>query len=117
MRSAAARARAALLKYRAELEEAHAYLAQPHTAHLAEIDQILAEIEADIARMPKIPIRNLNLAAMQTATRGGSTQAQIITFIEQQFGVVVKKSIATGILIRFQNQDLKQFTDVFWIPV
>jgi hypothetical protein len=117
MRSAAARARAALLKYRAELEEVHAHLEQAHAAHLAEIDQILAEIEADIAGMPKIPIRNLVLAAVQTAPRRGRTRAQIITFIEQHFGVAVKKSTATVTLNRLQNQDLIQFADGFWIPV
>ena len=71
MRSTVARARAALLKYRAELEQVHAELEQAHAAHVTEIDQILRELDADIAGMPKIPIRNLILTAVQRAPRRG----------------------------------------------
>src|SRR5437868_15456164 len=116
MRSAAARARAALLNYRAELEQVHAYLAQAHAAHIVEIDQILQELEADIAGMPKVPIRNLILAAVQKAPRRGRTRAQIIQFIEQHFGTIVKKSTATVTLNRLQNQNLVIFVDGFWRP-
>jgi hypothetical protein len=117
MRSAAARARAALLKYRAELEQVHTRLEQAHAAHLAEIDQILGELDADIVGMPKVPIRNLILAAVQTAPRRGRTRAQIIQFIEQHFGVSVKKSTATVTLNRLRNQDLIHFSDGFWLPL
>jgi hypothetical protein len=117
MRSAAARARAALLKYRAELEQVHAYLEQAHATHVAEIDQILGELEADIAGMPKIPIRNLVLAAVQTAPSRGRTRAQIIQFIGQHFGIEVKKSTATVTLNRLQGQELIEFSDGFWRPL
>jgi hypothetical protein len=124
MRSAAARARAALLKYRTELEqvrahleEAHAHLEQARAAHLAEIDQALGELEADIAGMPKIPIRNLILAAVQRAPRRGRTRAQIIEFIEQHFGIKVNKSTATVTLNRLQNQGLVEFADGVWLPL
>jgi hypothetical protein len=117
MRSAAARARIALLKYREDLEQVHAHLEQAHAAHLAEIDQILAELEADIAGMPKIPIRNLILAAVQTAPRRGRTRAQIIQFIGQHFGMEVKKSTATVTLNRLQRQELVEFSNGFWHPL
>ena len=117
MRSAAARARAALLNYRAELEQVHAYLAQAHAAHIVEIDQILQELEADIAGMPKVPIRNLILAAVQKAPRRGRTRAQIIEFIEQHFGIKVNKSTATVTLNRLQNQSLVEFADGVWLPL
>ncbi|SRR5260370_2304486 len=109
MMSAVARARNALLKYRAELVQAHA-------AHVAEIDQILSELEADIAGIPKIPTRNLILAAVQRAPRRGRTRAQIIEFIEQHFGVVVNKSTATVTLNRLQNQGLIQYSNHMWYP-
>src|SRR5437763_492843 len=95
MRSTVARARTALLKYRAELQQVHAHLEQAHAAHISEIDQILSELEADIAGMPKIPIRNLILSAVQTAPSHGRTRAQIIRFIEQHFGIKIKSSTAT----------------------
>jgi hypothetical protein len=117
MRSAAARARAALLNYRAELEQVHAHLEQAHAAHITEIDQILQELEADIAGMPKVPIRNLILAAVQTSPRRGRTRAQIIQFIEQHFGVSVKKSTATVTLNRLRNQELIRFLNGFWLPL
>ena len=117
MRSAVARARAALLNYRAELEQVHARLEQAHAAHIAEIDRILQELEADIGGMPKVPIRNLILAAVQTAPRRGRTRAQIIEFIEQHFGIMVKKSTATVTLNRLQNQELILFIDGFWTPL
>ena len=110
MMSAVARARNALLKYRVELEQAHA-------AHVAEIDQLLSELEADIAGMPKIPIRNLILAAVQRAPRRGRTRAQIIKFVEQHFGIVVNKSTATVTLNRLQNQGLIEFSNGVWLPV
>src|SRR5713101_1402908 len=110
MRSAVTRARAALLKYRAELEQvaaelqqAHAELRQAHTAHVAEIDQILSELEADIAGIPKIPTRNLILSAVQRAPRRGKTRAQIIEFATQYFGITVKKSTVTVILNRLKH--------------
>src|SRR5438045_2027358 len=109
MMSAVARARNALLKYRADLEQAHA-------AHIAEIDQILSELEADIAGMPKIPIRNLILSAVQRAPHRGKTRAQIIEFIQQHFGVKVKESTATVTLNRLQNQDLIEFVNGYWYP-
>ena len=117
MRSAVVRARAALLRYRANLEQVHAHLEQAHKAHVAEIDQILAELEADIAGLPNIPIRNLVLAAVQTAPRHGRTRAQIISFIEQHFGVSVKTATATVTLNRLQNQNLIAFSDGRWFPV
>ena len=117
MRSAVARARAALLKYRAELQQVHAHLEQAHAAHISEIDQILSELDADIAGMPKIPIRNLILSAVQTAPTHGRTRAQIIQFIEQHFGVEVKASTATVTLNRLQNQDLIEFVDGYWYPL
>ena len=110
MMSAVARARNALLKYRADLEQAHA-------AHVAEIDQILRELEADIAGMPKIPIRNLILTAVQRAPRRGRTRAQIIEFVEQHFGVIVNKSTATVTLNRLQTQGLIVFSDGAWFPI
>ena len=109
MMSAVARARNALLKYRADLEQAHA-------AHVAEIDQLLSELEADIAGMPKIPTRNLILAAVQRAPRRGRTRAQIIEFVEQHFGVTVNKSTATVTLNRLQAQGLIEFSDGAWFP-
>jgi hypothetical protein len=124
MRSAAARARAALLNYRAELqqvhahlEEAHAHLQQAHAIHLKAIDQVLGELEADIAGMPKIPLRNLILAAVQRAPRRGRTRAQIIEFIEKHFGITVNKSTATVTLNRLKNQGLIEFSDGVWFPV
>ena len=117
MRSAVARARAALLKYRGELEQVHAHLEQAHKAHVAEIDQILAELEADIAGLPNIPIRNLVLTAVQTASRHGRTRAEIIRFIEGHFGVTVKKSTATVTLNRLRNQNLIEFSDGCWFPL
>jgi len=114
--SAVARARASLLKYRAELDQLHAERAQAHAAHVAEIDQILRELEADIAGMPKIPIRNLILTAVQRAPRRGRTRAQIIEFIEQHFGVIVNKSTATVTLNRLSNQGLIEFSDGLWFP-
>jgi hypothetical protein len=114
MRSAAARARAALLKYRAELEQVHAHLEQAHAAHLAEIDQVLGELEADIAGMPKIPLRNLILSAVQRAPRRGRTRAQIIDFLNQHFGIKVNKSTATVTLHRLQKQGLVEFQDGLW---
>src|SRR6266446_3743343 len=110
MMSAVARARNALLKYRADLEQAHA-------AHVAEIDQILRELEADIAGMPKIPTRNLILAAVQRAPRRGRTRAQIIEFVEQHFGIIVNKSTATVTLNRLKNQGLIEFLNGVWFPV
>jgi hypothetical protein len=117
MRSAAARARSALLKYRAELEQVHAHLEQAHAAHIAEIDLILGELGADIAGMPKVPIRNLILAAVQTSPRRGRTRAQIISFIDQHFGIVVKPSTATVTLNRLHNQGLVTFANGFWLPL
>jgi hypothetical protein len=117
MMSAVARARAALLKYRAELDQLHAERAQAHAAHVVEIDQILRELEADIAGMPKIPIRNLILTAVQRAPRRGKTRAQIIEFIEQHFGVIVNKSTATVTLNRLRNQDLIEFSNRLWFPL
>jgi len=117
MRSAVARARAALLKYRAELDQLHADRVQAHAAHVAEIDQIIREIEADIAGMPKIPIRNLILTAVQRAPRRGRTRAQIIEFVEQHFGVIVNKSTATVTLNRLQTQGLIEFSDGAWFPI
>ena len=110
MMSAVARARNALLKYRADLEQAHA-------AHVAEIDQLLSELEADIAGVPKIPIRNLILAALQRAPRRGRTRAQIIEFIEQHFGIIVNKSTATVTLNRLKNQGLIELSNGVWFPV
>jgi hypothetical protein len=117
MRSAVVRARAALLKYRAELEQLHAHLEQAHAAHVAEIDQILSELEADIGGLPNISIRNLVLAAVHTAPRQGITRAQIITFTEQHFGVAVNKSTASVTLNRLQNQNLVEFSNGRWFPV
>jgi hypothetical protein len=117
MMSAVARARAALLKYRAELDQLHAERAQAHAAHVVEIDQILRELEADIAGMPKIPIRNLILTAVQRAPRRGKTRAQIIEFIEQHFGVIVNKSTATVTLNRLRNKDLIEFSNRLWFPL
>jgi hypothetical protein len=117
MMSAVARARAALLRYRAELDQLHAERAQAHAAHVAEIDQILRELEADIAGMPKIPIRNLILTAVQRAPRRGRTRAQIIEFIEQHFGIIVNKSTATVTLNRLRNQDLIEFSNGLWFPL
>jgi hypothetical protein len=116
MRSAAARARIALLKYREELELVHAQLVQAHAAHLAEIDQILTEIGADIAGMPKLPIRSLILSAVQTAPQRGRTRAQIITFLEQHFGMTVKKSTVTVYLNRLKHQGFIEFFNGYWIP-
>src|ERR1700751_5858315 len=110
MMSTVARVRIALLKYRADIEQAHA-------AHLAEIDQILRELEADIAEVPKIPIRNLILTAVQRAPRRGRTRAQIIEFIEQHFGVIVNKSTATVTLNRLKNQGLIEFSNGVWFPI
>jgi hypothetical protein len=110
MMSAVARARNALLKYRADLEQAHA-------AHVAEIDQLLSELEADIAGMPRIPTRNLILAAVQRAPRRGRTRAQIIEFVEQHFGIIVNKSTATVTLNRLKNQGLIEFSNGVWFPV
>jgi hypothetical protein len=109
MMSTVARVRIALLKYRADIEQAHA-------AHLAEIDQILRELEADIAEVPKIPIRNLILTAVQRAPRRGRTRAQIIEFIEQRFGIKVNKSTATVTLNRLQDQGLIEFSNGVWFP-
>jgi hypothetical protein len=117
MMSAVARARAALLKHRAELEQLRAYREQVHVAHVAEIDQILRELDADIAGTPKIPIRNLILTAVQRAPRRGRTRAQIIEFVEQHFGVVVNKSTATVTLNRLQTQGLIVFVDGVWVPI
>ena len=119
MRSAVARARTALLKYRAELEQVHAELEQAHTAHVAEIDQILGELEADIAGMPKIPIpiRNLILTAVQRAPRRGRTRAQIIEYIQQHFEITVNKSTATVTLNRLRNQHLIELSNGVWFPV
>ena len=117
MMSAVARARAALLKYRTELDQLHAERAQAHAAHVAEIDQILREIEADIAGIPKIPLRNLILTAVQRAPRRGKTRAQIIEFIEQHFGIMVNKSTATVTLNRLKNQGLIELSDGVWFPV
>jgi hypothetical protein len=110
MMSAVARARNALLKYRADVVQAHA-------THLAEIDQLLSELEADIAGMPKIPTRNLILTAVQRAPRRGRTRAQIIEFVEQHFGIIVNKSTATVTLNRLKNQGLIEFSDGVWFPV
>ena len=117
MRSAVVRARAALLKYRAELEQVHAHLEQAHAAHVSEIDQILRELEADIAGLPNISIRNLVLAAVQTGPRKGRTRAEIVRFIEQHFAVLVNKSTATVTLNRLQNQTLVKFLNGRWFPV
>jgi hypothetical protein len=117
MRSAVARARAALLKYRAELDQLHADRVQAHTAHVAEIDQILRELEADIAGMPKIPIRNLILTAVQRAPRRGRTRAQIIEFVEEYFGIEVNRSTATVTLNRLRNQGLIRLTNGVWFPM
>jgi hypothetical protein len=117
MMSAVARARAALLKYRAELDQLHAERAQAHAAHVAEIDQILREIEADIAGIPKIPLRNLILTAVQRAPRRGKTRAQIIEFIEQHFGIIVNKSTATVYLNRLRDQNLIKFSNRLWFPL
>ena len=117
MRSAVARARAALLKYRAELDQLHADRVQAHTAHVAEIDQILRELEADIAGMPKIPIRNLILTAVQRAPRRGRTRAQIIEYIQQHFEITVNKSTATVTLNRLRNQNLIELSNGVWFPV
>src|ERR1700730_16477401 len=111
MRSEVARARAALLKYRAELDQLHADVEQAHAAHVAEIDQILRELEADIAGAPKIPTRNLILAAVQRAPRRGRTRAQIIEFLEQHFGITVNKTTATVTLNRLKHQGLIKFTN------
>jgi hypothetical protein len=116
MRSAVVRARAALLKHRAELEQAHAHLEQAHAAHVAEIDQILSELEADIAGLPNISIRNLVLAAVQTGPRHGRTRAEIIRFIEQHFAVLVNKSTATVTLNRLRNQKLIILSNGHWFP-
>jgi hypothetical protein len=109
MMSAVARARNMLLRYRADMEQAHA-------AHVAEIDQILRDLEADIAGLPKIPIRSLILAAVQRAPRRGKTRAQIIEFVEQHFGVIVNKSTATVTLNRLQNQGLIVLSNGMWLP-
>ena len=109
MMSGVARARNALLKYRAEVVEAHA-------AHLAEIDQALRELEADIAGMPKIPLRNLILTAVQRS-RHGRTRAQIIEFVEQYFGVTVNPSTATVTLNRLRDQNLIEFSEGRWFPL
>jgi hypothetical protein len=108
--STIARARNALLKYRAELEQAHA-------AHLAEIDQILRELETDIEEMPKIPVRNMVLTAVQRAPRRGRTRAEIIQFVEQRFGTTVKKSTATGTLNRLRIDGLIEFVNGVWFPI
>jgi hypothetical protein len=110
MMSAVARARNALLRFRADVVQAHA-------AHLAEIDQALRELEADIAGMPKIPLRNLILTAVQRAPRRGRTRAQIIAFIEEYFGVEVNKSTVTVTLNRLRNQGLIRFSNGVWFPV
>jgi multidrug resistance efflux pump len=124
MRSAVARARAALLRYRAELEQVHAHLnqahadlEQAHAAHISEIDQILKELEADVAGMPKIPLRNLILSAVQRAPSRGKTRAQIIKFIEQHFGIKANKSTVTVTLNRLQSQGLIEFVDGLWYPI
>jgi hypothetical protein len=110
MMSAVARARNALLKYRADVVQAHA-------AHLAEIDQALKELEADIAGMPKIPLRNLILTAVQRSPRRGRTRAQIIEFIEQYFGIQVNRSTVTVTLNRLRNQGLIRLSNGVWFPV
>jgi hypothetical protein len=110
MMSAVARARNALLKYRADVVQAHA-------AHLAEIDQSIRELEADIAGMPRIPLRNLILTAVQRSPRRGRTRAQIIEFIEEYFGVVVNKSTVTVTLNRLRNQGLIKLSNGVWFPV
>jgi hypothetical protein len=117
MRSAVVRARAALLKYRAELQQVHAHLEEAHAAHVAEIDQTLRELEADIAGLPNVSIRNLVLAAVQTGPRNGRTRAEIIKFIDQHFGVIVKKSTATVTLNRLQEQELVVYSDGHWFPM
>jgi hypothetical protein len=116
MRSAVARARAALLNYRAELDQLHARLEQAHAAHVAEIDRILSDLEADIAGLPNISIRNLVLAAVQTGPRQGRTRAEIVKFVEQHFAVLVNKSTATVTLNRLQNQNLVRFSNGRWFP-
>lgn len=116
MRSAVVRARAALLKYRAELQQVHAHVEEAHTAHVAEIDQILRELEADIAGLPNVSIRNLVLAAVQTGPKNGRTRGDIIKFIDQHFGVIVKPSTATVTLNRLQTHDLVTFADGHWFP-
>src|SRR5215472_4901073 len=110
MMSTAARVRNVLLKYRAELEQAHA-------DHLAEIDQILGEFQADMEEMPKIPVRNMVLTAVQRAPRRGRTRAEIIQFVEQRFGTTVKKSTATGTLNRLRTDGLIEFIDGVWFPI
>jgi hypothetical protein len=110
MISTVARARNALLKYRADVVQAHA-------AHLAEIDQSLRELEADIAGMPKIPLRNLILTAVQRSPRRGRTRAQIIEFVEAYFGIEVNKSTATVTLNRLRNQGLIRLTNGVWFPM
>jgi hypothetical protein len=110
MMSAVARARNALLKYRADVVQAHA-------AHLAEIDQSIRELEADIAGMPRIPLRNLILTAVQRSPRRGRTRAQIIEFIEEYFGVGVNKSTVTVTLNRLRNQGLIKLSNGVWFPV
>src|SRR5690348_5816407 len=124
MRPANVRARAALLKYRAELqqvhahlEQAHAHLLQAHAAHMAEIDQALSELEGDIAGLPNVSIRNLVLAAVQTGPPNGRTRAEILRFIDQHFGVIVKQSTATVTLNRLQNRGLVKFVDGHWFSL
>src|SRR5215469_13903914 len=89
VRSADARARSALLKHRAELDQLHAGFKQlqadyeqAFASHVAEIDQLLRELDADTASAPKIPTRHLILAAVQRAPQRGRTRAQIIDFLE-----------------------------------
>jgi hypothetical protein len=109
MMSGVARARNALLKYRADVVQAHA-------AHLAEIDQALRELEADIAGAPKIPLRNLVLAAVQRSPRRGRTRAEIIEFIEQHFGIEANRSTVTVTLNRLKTQGLIEFLNGVWFP-
>ena|SRR5215472_16201173 len=110
MMSTAARVRNVLLKYRAELEQAHA-------DHLAEIDQILGEFQADMEETPKIPVRNMVLTAVQRAPRRGRSRAEIIQFIEQHFGITVKKSTTTVTLNRLQTNGLVEYINGVWLPI
>jgi hypothetical protein len=90
-------------------------LEQAYATHLSEIDQILEELEADIAGFPQIPIRNLILTTVQKAPRRGRTRAQIIEFIDQHFGIKVNTSTATVTLNRLQTQGLIEFSDGVWV--
>jgi len=124
VRSADVRARSALLKYRAELDQLHAGFKQlqadfeqAFAAHLAEIDQLLRELDADTARAPKIPTRHLILATVKRAPQRGRTRAQIIDFLEQHFGITVKKSTATVTLNRLKHDNLIEFSNGHWFPL